>query len=96
MDRKTFGVDVVGCPGSTHEYVRLGLSYIIHFSSPVTIFHKKFFLRCLASNEMQMLSRRPMLFSESSYGTHFPLLSSYAIVSKLLFDQLPTVQRVPF
>uniref|UniRef100_A0A1I7X8M5 Secreted protein n=1 Tax=Heterorhabditis bacteriophora TaxID=37862 RepID=A0A1I7X8M5_HETBA len=31
-----------------------------------------FFLRCLASNEMHTLSRRPMLFSESSYDTHFP------------------------
>uniref|UniRef100_A0A1I7WZU0 HET domain-containing protein n=1 Tax=Heterorhabditis bacteriophora TaxID=37862 RepID=A0A1I7WZU0_HETBA len=45
----------------------------------LTIFHKKFFLRCLASNEMQMLSRRPMLFSESSYGTHFPSLRIFPI-----------------
>uniref|UniRef100_A0A1I7WQ47 Secreted protein n=1 Tax=Heterorhabditis bacteriophora TaxID=37862 RepID=A0A1I7WQ47_HETBA len=37
------------------------------------------FLRCLASNEMQMLSRRPMLFSESSYGTHFPSLRIFPI-----------------
>uniref|UniRef100_A0A1I7WPW2 Leucine-rich repeat-containing protein 14 n=1 Tax=Heterorhabditis bacteriophora TaxID=37862 RepID=A0A1I7WPW2_HETBA len=56
-----FGVDVVGCPGSTHECVCLGLSYIIHCSSPVTIFHKKFFLRCLAMNELHELSRRSML-----------------------------------
>uniref|UniRef100_A0A1I7X912 Spectrin repeat-containing domain protein n=1 Tax=Heterorhabditis bacteriophora TaxID=37862 RepID=A0A1I7X912_HETBA len=54
-------VDVVGCLGYTHECVHLRLSYIIHFSSPVTIFHKKFFLHCLASNEIQMLSRRSML-----------------------------------
>uniref|UniRef100_A0A1I7W9H4 Uncharacterized protein n=1 Tax=Heterorhabditis bacteriophora TaxID=37862 RepID=A0A1I7W9H4_HETBA len=27
-----FGVDVVDCPGSTHECECLGLSYIIHFS----------------------------------------------------------------
>uniref|UniRef100_A0A1I7WIJ9 LSDAT_euk domain-containing protein n=1 Tax=Heterorhabditis bacteriophora TaxID=37862 RepID=A0A1I7WIJ9_HETBA len=51
-----FSVDVVGCPGSTHECV---FRIVVHnpFSSPVTIFHKKFFLLCLASNEMHMLSR---------------------------------------
>uniref|UniRef100_A0A1I7XP14 MFS domain-containing protein n=1 Tax=Heterorhabditis bacteriophora TaxID=37862 RepID=A0A1I7XP14_HETBA len=43
--RDIFGVDVVGCLGYTHECVCLGLSCIIYFPSPVTIFHKKFFLR---------------------------------------------------
>jgi len=42
--RFDFAVDVDGWSGSTHECVRLELSYIIHFSSMVTIFHKKFFL----------------------------------------------------
>jgi len=39
-----FAVDVDGWSGSTHECVRLELSYIIHFLSMVTIFHKQFFL----------------------------------------------------
>uniref|UniRef100_A0A1I7WQP0 Serine/threonine-protein phosphatase 2A activator n=1 Tax=Heterorhabditis bacteriophora TaxID=37862 RepID=A0A1I7WQP0_HETBA len=64
-----FSVDVVRCLGSTYECACLGLSYIIHFSLPVTIFHKKFFLHCLTSNGMHELNRRPMLSSESSCGT---------------------------
>jgi len=36
-----FAIDVDGWSGSTHECVRLELSYVIHFSLLVTIFHKK-------------------------------------------------------
>uniref|UniRef100_A0A1I7X5B0 Uncharacterized protein n=1 Tax=Heterorhabditis bacteriophora TaxID=37862 RepID=A0A1I7X5B0_HETBA len=74
-----FNVDVVGCPGSNHECACLELSYIIHFLSPVTIFHRKFFLVCLTSNEMHELSRRLTLFSESSCATHFPDLRIFPI-----------------
>uniref|UniRef100_A0A1I7WJQ1 Ovule protein n=1 Tax=Heterorhabditis bacteriophora TaxID=37862 RepID=A0A1I7WJQ1_HETBA len=41
---------------------------------------------------MQMLSRRPMLFSESSYACEFS--PSHATVWKLLFYQLLVVPRV--
>uniref|UniRef100_A0A1I7WIN0 Uncharacterized protein n=1 Tax=Heterorhabditis bacteriophora TaxID=37862 RepID=A0A1I7WIN0_HETBA len=72
-----------GCCWLSGVYPRicvcLGLSYIIHLSSPVTIFHKKFFLRCLASSEMHGLNWWPMLFSGSSYGTHFPSLRIFPI-----------------
>uniref|UniRef100_A0A1I7W877 Secreted protein n=1 Tax=Heterorhabditis bacteriophora TaxID=37862 RepID=A0A1I7W877_HETBA len=94
-----FYVDVVGCPGSTHECVRLGLSYIIHFSSSITIFHKNFLLRCLANNEMHMLSRGQCCFRRVHMVPIFRTYKfspSHEIVSKLLLDQLPNVTPVPF
>uniref|UniRef100_A0A1I7WSD3 Uncharacterized protein n=1 Tax=Heterorhabditis bacteriophora TaxID=37862 RepID=A0A1I7WSD3_HETBA len=54
---------------------------IVHnlFFSPVTIFQKKFFLRCLANNEMHELSRRSILSLKSSCGAYFPSLRIFPI-----------------
>jgi len=86
-----FAVDVDDWPRSiVHEYVRLGLLYIIHFLSPIIIFHKKSFVAWQACTKT---------ISNAVFGnfTRYPLLyffwSHAMLISKLLF-KFPTAPRV--
>ena len=73
-----FATDVNGSPGSTHTFRRFGLSYKIHFLSPVILCKKYFFLH-RESKFMQMSTLRFLLSSVSSCGTHLPSFCIFPI-----------------
>lgn len=74
--------DVDGWLELTYDFLRLGLSQWIHFSSPFTICHRKVFLTCLLQ---RFSSRSYFFFWFSSSGTHVP---SFYIFSIFTNDQV--------
>lgn len=74
-----FWTDVDGWPGSTHNFLLLGLSYKIQYCSPVMILRKKFFLLYRKSKFVQMSSFRFLFSTMSSWENNFPSFCIFTI-----------------
>jgi len=70
---KRFGrtVDVDASPGESHDFLRLGFSKYIHFSSPLTIRCRKLFLSYRKSKISEVALRFFICLSVNLCGTHF-------------------------
>ena len=82
---KRFGlaIDVDGAFGSTHDFLRLGFSKKIHFSS-ITIQCKNDFLLYLSSKISHMFLRLSICLSFNSCGTHLPTFWIFLISRRRL------------